>query len=228
MRLITCAAPNSAFNRTTTCCARCRRLTGALGHTNQHRAIPSIMFIAVNRKASSSAITAYARTESHGQAVFSVVHALKPCFMFGASVSMRHATGRDAHAQSGCLPAGSLLTNQQRQSATRHRHVAGRPTAPSDQSGALTTSTNKQHAARTSRQNASSKLAVSTMVCCPRPKSFGTVQNVGSQIQGSAGMQGCIINIHRNSGVFSSALSPAQRLTRRSTGQQRAAHVAAG
>jgi hypothetical protein len=190
--------------------------------------MPSIMFIAVARKAVSSAITAHARTACHGKAVFSVAHALKPCLMFGASVSMRHATGRSAHAQSGCLTFGSLLTKQQRQSATRYRHVAGRPTAASDQSGALATSTDRQHATRTSRQHASHKEAVSNMVCRPRPKSLGTMQNVASQIQWRAVRQRRIINIHRHSGVFSSALSPAQRLTRRSTGHQRAAHVAAG
>ena len=190
--------------------------------------MPSIMFIAVVRKAGSSAVTAHARTAIHGQAVFSVVHALTPCFMFGASISMRHATGRGAHSQSGCLPFGSPLNKQRRQSATRHRQVAGRPSAARHQSGALATSTNKQHAARTSQQHASCKLAVSIMVCRHRPKSLEAMQNVGSQIQGSAGMQGRIINIHRHSGVFSCALSPAPRLTRRSTGQQRAAHVAAG
>jgi len=190
--------------------------------------MPSIMFIAVVRKAVSSAITAHARTAIHGQAVFSATHALKPCIMFGASVSMRHATGRDAHSQSGRLPCGSLLTNQQRQSATRNRQVAGRPTAASHQSSAQAMSTNKQHAARTSQQHALCNLAVSTMVCHPRPKSFGTVQNVANQIQAGAVMQTPNINIHRHSGVFSSALSPAPRLTRRSTGHQRAAHVAAG
>lgn len=34
-RLITCAAPNWAFNWTSTCCARCRQLTGALGYANK-------------------------------------------------------------------------------------------------------------------------------------------------------------------------------------------------
>jgi hypothetical protein len=180
------------------------------------------------RSIKASANVEHAIAACHGKAVFYVVHALKPCFMFGASVSMRHSTGRDAHTQSGCLTYGSLLTNQQRQSATRHRQVAGRPAAPSDQPAALARSTNRQHAARTSQQHASCKEAVSNMVCRPRPKSFGTVQNVANQIQAGAVMQRPNINIHRHSGVFSSALSPAQRLTRRSTGHQRAAHVAAG
>ena len=155
-----------------------------------------------------------------GKAASSVVHALKPCFVFGASVSMQHATGRCVHAQSGCLTFSSLLTKQQRQSATCHRHVAGRPAAASDQSGALTTSTNRQHAARTSQQHASWKLAVSTMVCRPRPKSFGTVQNVGSQIQGSAGMQGRIINIQGLSGLLPLSVPSLGSLTGRSRGRE--------
>jgi len=43
--------------------------------------------------------------------------------MYCASIFMRHASGRNAHAHSGCLPYGSLLTNQPRQSATRPRQV---------------------------------------------------------------------------------------------------------
>jgi hypothetical protein len=41
-------------------------------------------------------------------------------------------------------------------------------------------------------------------------------------------MQKPNLNIHRQSNVFASVLSPAPRLTLRSTGHQRAAHVAAG
>lgn len=174
-----------------------------------------------------SSITAHARTACHGKAVFSAAHASKPCLMFGASVAMRHANRRDAHAQSGCLTFGSLLTDQQRQSATRYRQVAGRPAAASHSSGAQARSTKTQHADRTRSQHASHEVAVSTMVCRPRPKSLETLQNVGSQIQGSAGMQSRVINIHRHSGVFSSALAPVTRLTRRSSRHQRAAHVGA-
>ena len=123
--------------------------------------MPSIMFVeAPNAKASASA--EHAGTTCHGKAAFfamaahinshrhyragmssqatatfSATHALKPCFMFGASAARRHAIGRGAHAQSGCLSFGSLLTNQQRQSATRHRFVAGRPAAASARLGAL-------------------------------------------------------------------------------------------
>ena len=76
-----------------------------------------------------SAITAHAGTACHGKAAFFAAHALKPGFMFGASVAMRHADGRIAHAQSGCLSYGSPLTNQQRQSATCQRQVVARPSA---------------------------------------------------------------------------------------------------
>ena len=98
-------------------------------------------------------------------------------------------TDVDAPAQSGCLSCGSLLTSQRRQSATRRRQVAGRPAAASDQSCVWQRPTNKQHAARTRQQHASSKVAVSSMVCRPRPKSFGSVQNAAtSNSQGSAAM----------------------------------------
>ena len=46
--------------------------------------------------------------------------------MFGASPANGFATWRGSIAQSGCLPFGSLLTNQRHTSATRHRLV-GRP-----------------------------------------------------------------------------------------------------
>jgi hypothetical protein len=55
----------------------------------------------------------------HGR--FSVAHASTHVLMFGASLANGFATWRGAFAQSGCLPFGSLLTNQRRQSAIRHR-----------------------------------------------------------------------------------------------------------
>ncbi len=64
-------------------------------------------------------------------AAFFAVHASLRYFRFGALQASSSATWRSAKPQSGCLPRGSLLTNQLRQSATRHRLVAGRPTAAS-------------------------------------------------------------------------------------------------
>jgi len=162
-----------------------------------------------------SAITAHARTACHGKAASSATHASKPCLMFGASVAMRHTNGRGAHAQSGCLSFGSLLANQQRQSATCNRQVAGRPAAASDQAGALIRSTNRQHAARTHRQHASGKTAVSTMVYRPRPKSLETLQNAGSSIQGGVCMQGRSINIHGLENLLSRSVPPLGSLTGR-------------
>jgi len=127
---------------------------------------------------------------------FSTVHALKPCLMFGASISTRHASGRNAHAQSGCLPYGSLLTSQQRQSATRHRQVG--------------------------RASYGARRTASTLL-----RSTSIRQNLWNSKQGSVAMHKPSINIHRQFGVFSYALASAPRLTGRSTGHQRAAHVAA-
>jgi hypothetical protein len=54
------------------------------------------------------------------QGRFSAAHASVHVLMFGALLTNGFATRRDAIAQSGCLPCGSLLTNQRRQSAIRH------------------------------------------------------------------------------------------------------------
>ena len=142
------------------------------------------------------------RLQHHSQvprvftAAFFAAH-MSPCIlMFSASVSMRHANERNAHAQSGCLSFGSLLTNQLRPSATRHRQVG--------------------RASYGARRTASSF-----------PRSTSIRQNIWQSIQGSAAMQEPNINIHRQFGVFPSALASAPRLTGRSTGHQRAAHVAA-
>jgi hypothetical protein len=76
-----------------------------------------------------------------GQGRFFAVHASKHVLMFGVSLANGFATWRVAISQSGCLPFGSLLANQRRQSAIRHRTgglsvlkaasarvVAGKPT----------------------------------------------------------------------------------------------------
>jgi hypothetical protein len=130
------------------------------------------------------------------QASFFAAQMSSRILTFSASVSMRHATRHNVHAQSGCLPCGSLLINQRRQSATRHRQV-GRA------------SYGAQH----------------TESAVHMPTSFR--QNLWKSTQGSAAVQKPNINIHRQFGAFSSALASAPRLTGRSTGHQRAAHVAA-
>jgi hypothetical protein len=57
------------------------------------------------------------------QGRFSAIHASVHVLMFGASLANGFATWCGAIAQSGCLTYGSLLTNQQRQSAIRYRLV---------------------------------------------------------------------------------------------------------
>jgi hypothetical protein len=54
------------------------------------------------------------------KAAFSVIQASVHVLMFGTSLANGFATWRNAIAQSGCLPFGSLLANQRRQSAMRN------------------------------------------------------------------------------------------------------------
>jgi hypothetical protein len=58
-----------------------------------------------------------------GQGRFVAAQALAHVLMFGASLANSFSTWRDAITQSGCLPFGSLLANQRRQSAIRNRFV---------------------------------------------------------------------------------------------------------
>jgi hypothetical protein len=58
-----------------------------------------------------------------GQGSFFAAHASRHVLMFGALLANGFATWRGAIAQSGCLSFGSLLANQRRQSAIRHRFV---------------------------------------------------------------------------------------------------------
>ena len=171
------------------------------------------------------------RLNQPGQLVgFTVVRALKPCLRSGASVSRRHATGRSVHAQSGCLPCGSLLTNQLRQSAIRQSFMAGRPTAASASLGALASQRTTAHsrgirhrclALEFVRLVGRCEQAVTTMACRPRPKSFGSVQNAArSNSQGSSAM--AMPRNFKAAGVCVFSMpSPARTsLTGRSSGHQ--------
>ena len=96
--------------------------------------------------------SSHARAPFHAKAAFSAAHASAPCSRFGVSVATRLAKGRDAQAQSGRLSCGSLLTAQQRQSATRLRLV-GRPSCGGQRTGfALPASTSVGHNLRQSNQ----------------------------------------------------------------------------
>jgi hypothetical protein len=85
--------------------------------------MPAFMLSVADRSSSASAIAAHAGTACQAKVAFIAFHASAHLLRFGISASMRHTTGRAGQSQSGCLPAGSLLTTAQHQSATRHRHV---------------------------------------------------------------------------------------------------------
>ena len=57
------------------------------------------------------------------KAAFFAAHLFSHVLMFGLLLANGFASGRGAIAQFGCLPYGSLLANQRRQSAIRHRLV---------------------------------------------------------------------------------------------------------
>jgi len=65
----------------------------------------------------------------HATAFLSAVHTPLRGFRFGASLASSSAAWRTAKSQSGCLSFGSLRTNWQHQSATRHRQLVARPSA---------------------------------------------------------------------------------------------------
>jgi hypothetical protein len=69
---------------------------------------------------------AHAGMIDQAKALFFVVHVFSHVLMFGLLLANGFASGRGAIAQFGCLPYGSLLTNQPRQSAIRHCLVNSR------------------------------------------------------------------------------------------------------
>jgi len=162
-------------------------------------------------------------------AVLSVAQASLRCFRFGVSLASSSATWRGAKSQSGCLSYGSLLANQRRQSAIRKSFMAGRPAAASARLGALASQRTIAHsrgirhrclALESGRLVGRCEQAVTTMVCRPRPKSFGSVQNAArSNSQGSVAMA-----MPRNIKaaevcVFSTPSTARTSLTRRSSGR---------
>ena len=153
-----------------------------------------------------------ARALMRATAFPSATHASLRVFRFGASLPSSSATWRAAKSQSGCLPFGSLLTNQQRQSATRHgilgfqsfgcqRKVQCRGKPP--------------HAHRAVVANAT------TACLCQVGRGKEWLQNANTtNSQGSAAMaMPSNINVCQVS-VFSPALAPVRSLTGRSSGHQ--------
>jgi hypothetical protein len=78
-------------------------------------------------------MAAHARTSLQAKAASSAAPALPHVLRFGFLPAARFASERGALAQSGCLSFGSLLTAQQRQSATCNR-LAGRLSSGSQRS----------------------------------------------------------------------------------------------
>ena len=158
-----------------------------------------------------SAITEHARTACQGKVAFSVFHALKPCFMFGASVSMRHAIGRGAHAQSGCLTYGSLLTNRRRQSATRHRQVVACPSAGNRDQVLRHLSACHRQVGRASYDARRAKIST--------PRSTSIRQNLWQSIQEGTILQSTSINNHGTALLLRPSVPSLGSLTGRSRGR---------
>ncbi len=130
-----------------------------------------------------------ARTLMLAEAFLSAAPTSVRVFRFGASLPSSSATWLSAKSQSGCLTYGSLLTSQQRQSATRHCFLAGRPAAASVALGALASqrttarSRGMRHhclALEIRERVVRCAQAVTTMVCRPRPKSFNSPSNAAA------------------------------------------------
>jgi hypothetical protein len=162
----------------------------------------------------------HARTARHTISAFTANHMFKPCLMFGASVFMRHATGRDAQSQSGCLSCGSLLNSSQRQSATHHRQVIACPSAGNRDHAPRHLATRRLQAGRASFGARRAEVAL--------PRLASIRQNLWQSIQGSTPMQKPSIHSHRQFGLFSSAMASVQRLTRRSSGRPLSASLRSG
>ncbi len=96
--------------------------------------MPAFMLSIAACSSSPSAIVEHAGMACQAKAPFSALHTSAHLLKFGVSASMRHATGRVAQSQSGCLPVSSLLSTALHQSAMRHRLVACRPAAASSTS----------------------------------------------------------------------------------------------
>jgi hypothetical protein len=171
-----------------------------------------------------------ARALMHITAFVSVAHAALRCSRFGALLASSSSTWRSAKSQSGCLSYGSLLTIQWRQSAIRQSYMAGRPTAASASLVALASQRTTARSRGIRHRCLALEFgwlvgrcaqAVTTMVCRPRPKSLGSVQNAATtNIQGSAAMA-----MPRNVkaagvGVFSTTSTPRTSLTVRSSRRQ--------
>ena len=122
--------------------------------------MPAFMLAVVARSSNASAFAAHAGTACRAKVAFYAAHASAHLLRFGVSAFRRHATGRDAQAQSGCLPVGSLLTNRQLQSATAQRHEVACPAAVNGQHALRHLSSRHRQTGRPSVGGQQTKVAV--------------------------------------------------------------------
>ena len=132
---------------------------------------------------------------------------------------MRHATGRAAQSQSGCLPVGSLLTNRQRQSATVHGHEVACPAAVNGKHVLRHLSSRHRQMGCPPVGGQQTKVAVS--------RSVSIRQNLCKSHQGSVVMQRPNIEVHEQVGLFSPPSASRPCLTCWSSRRQQLAAVGA-
>ena len=181
--------------------------------------MPAFMLSVAARSSSAYAFAAHAGTACLAKVAFSAFHASAHLLRFGVLTSMRHATGRDAQAQSGCLPVGSLLTNRQLQSATAQRHEVACPAAVNGQHALRHLSSRHRQMGCPSVGGQQTNVTVSRLVSIR--------QNLCESNQGSAVMQRPNIEVHEQVGLFSSPSASRPCLTCWSSRRQQLAAVGA-
>jgi len=149
----------------------------------------------------------HARTAPLTSAIFFAAPAPMHHWMFGALAANINAIGRIAKSQSGCLPYGSLLTNSQRKSATRHRQLVACPSAGHGDHAPRHLSACHHQVSRASFGAQRTETAL--------PRSTSIRQNLWKSNQGSVVMQRPSINSTTPVGMFSTALASAASLTGR-------------
>ena len=154
----------------------------------------------------------YARALMHATAFLSAAHASVRVFRFGVSLPSSSATWRSAKSQSGCLPYGSPLASQPRQSATHHRQLVACPAAGNGDH------VPRHLSARDHQVGRASFGAQRRETALPRLTSIR--QNLCKSNQGSVVMQWPSIKSSAQVGVFSTPSPTRTCLTGRSSGHQ--------
>jgi hypothetical protein len=154
----------------------------------------------------------HARALMHAKAFPSAVHTSLQGFRFGLSRASSSATWRTAKSQSGRRSCGSLLTKQQRRSATRHRSLVACPSAGNCNHALRHLSACHRQVGRASFGAQRRETAL--------PRSTSIRQNPSKSKQGSAVMQWPSIKPNAQFAVFSTPSPTCASLTGRSSGHQ--------